>query len=261
MGCQQKLLAFTALCILVAADVGAETITNARYSNPVDRYGHFAPGQPHEYSDLVVTTDTGRRLVLQLPEEDVFEDVNPRLLSLARGEPEEILSIVSNRNSGSRLVVIGLNRDQLKINAQSRPIGMPMRWLNPVGVADLDGDGRAEIAAVITPHIGGTLKVYRRTGINLVEITALTGFSNHIYGSPELRLSTPASIAGQMRLLVPDVTRRYLRVIAFTDDGLVETGRCELHSPITGAIRVMPSAEVTVEVSTGQQLIDLNDCL
>ena len=38
-----------------------------------------------------------------------------------------------------------------------------MRWLNPVGVPDLDGEERAEIAAVITPHIGGTLKVYRRT--------------------------------------------------------------------------------------------------
>ena len=260
MELHQRLLAFTTLCILVAADVSAETITNARYSNPVDRYGHFAPGQPHEYSDLVVTTNTGRRLVLQLPEEEVFEDVNPRLLMLAGGEPEEILSIVSNRNSGSRLVMIGLNRDQLKINAQSRPIGMPMRWLNPVGVADLDGDGRTEIAAVITPHIGGTLKVYRRTGINLVEITALTGFSNHIYGSPELGLSTLVSIAGQMRLLVPDVTRRYLRIIAFADDSLVETGRCELHSPITGAIRVMPASEITVEVSTGQQLIDLNDC-
>lgn len=260
MELHQRLLAFTTLCILVAADVSAETITNARYSNPVDRYGHFAPGQPHEYSDLVVTTNTGRRLVLQLPEEEVFEDVNPRLLMLARGEPEEILSIVSNRNSGSRLVMIGLNRDQLKINAQSRPIGMPMRWLNPVGVADLDGDGRTEIAAVITPHIGGTLKVYRRTGINLVEITALTGFSNHIYGSPELGLSTLVSIAGQMRLLVPDVTRRYLRIIAFADDSLVETGRCELHSPITGAIRAMSASEITVEVSTGQQLIDLNDC-
>jgi hypothetical protein len=256
-----SLPAFAALFVLIAADAGAEIITHAQYGNPVDRYGHFAPGQPHEYSDLVVTTDTGQRLVLQLPEEEVFEDVKPRLLRLARGEPEEILTIVSSRESGSRLVVIGLDGDQLRMIAQSRPIGMPMRWLNPVGVADLDGDGRTEIAAVITPHIGGTLKVYRRTGINLVEITALAGFSNHIYGSPELRLSTPVSIAGQIRLLVPDVMRQNLRVIAFSDDGLAEIGRCELHSPITGAIRVMPSSEVTVEVSTGQQLIDLNNCL
>ena len=31
-------------------------------------------------------------------------------------------------------------------------IGTPRRWLAPVGVADLDGDGRAEIAYVETPH-------------------------------------------------------------------------------------------------------------
>jgi len=261
MGLHQKLLAFTALCILVAADVGAETITNARYSNPVDRYGHFAPGQPHEYSDLVVTTNTGRRLVLQLPEEDVFEDVNPRLLKLACGEPEEILAIVSNHNSGSRLVLIGLVGERLKITAQSRAIGTPMRWLNPVGVADLDGDGCAEIAAVITPHIGGILKVYRRTGDDLVEIATLAGFSNHIYGSPELGLSTPVSVAGQMRLLVPDLTRRYLRIIAFVDDSLIEIGRCELNSPVTGTIKVKLPSEVAVGLSTGQQLITLNDCL
>jgi len=253
--------AFAALFVLIGTDAGAEIFTHARYSNPVDRYGHFAPGQSHEYSDLVVTTDTGQRLVLQLPEEEVFEDVNPRLIRLVRGGSEEILTIVSNRKSGSRLVVIGLAGDQVKIIAQSRPIGTPMRWLNPVGVADLDGDGRAEIAAVITPHIGGTLKVYRRTGLDLVEIAALSGFSNHIYGSPELGLSTPVSIAGQMRLLVPDVTRRKLRVIAFAGDSLTEIGRCKLGSPVTGAIRVMSSFEVTVEVSAGQQLIDLNDCL
>jgi len=261
MGCQQKLLAFTALCILVAADVGAETITHARYSNPVERYGHFAPGRPHEYSDLVVTTNTGRRLVLQLPEEDVFEDVQPRLLKFTGGEPGEILAIVSNHNSGSRLVLIGLVGERLKITAQSRAIGTPMRWLNPVGVADLDGDGYAEIAAVITPHIGGILKVYRRTGVDLVEITVLTGFSNHIYGSPELGLSTPVSIAGQMRLLVPDVTRRYLRIIAFVDDSLIEIGRCELGSPVTGAIKVKSPSEIAVGLSTGQRLITLNDCL
>ena len=261
MGLHQKLLAFTALCILVAADVGAESITQARYSTPVERYGHFAPGRPHEYSQLLATLNTGRRLVLQLPEEDVFEDVQPRLLKFAYGEPEEILAIVSNHNSGSRLVLIGLVGERLKITAQSRAIGTPMRWLNPVGVADLDGDGYAEIAAVITPHIGGILKVYRRTGVDLVEITALTGFSNHIYGSPELGLSTPVLIAGQMRLLVPDVTRRYLRIIAFVDDSLIEIGRCELSSPVTGAIKVKSPSEIAVGLSTGQQLITLNDCL
>jgi hypothetical protein len=66
--------------------------------------------------------------------------------------------------------------------AQSAPIGAPNRWLNPVGVADLDGDGVAEIAAVTTPHIGGVLRIYRRTGEVLAEVTSLAGFSNHEYG-------------------------------------------------------------------------------
>jgi len=136
-----------------------------------------------------------------------------------------------------------------------------MRWLNPVAVTDLDGDGRAEIAAVITPHIGGTLKVYRRAGSDLVEIAALAGFSNHVYGSPELRLSSPVLIADRMHLLVPDATRRYLRIIAFTGDSLMEMGRCELRQPVTGPVRVMPSSEITVGYHTGQQLIALNDCL
>lgn len=255
------LLAFTALFALIAPDVGAETITQAQYRNPVHRYGHFALGQPHEYSRLVVTTDTGHSLELRLPEFEVFEDFEPRLVRLMPGEPEEILSIVSSNESGSRLVLIKISDGRLRISAQSRPIGTPMRWLNPVAVTDLDGDGRAEIAAVITPHIGGTLKVYRRAGSDLVEVAALAGFSNHVYGSPELRLSSPVLIADRMHLLVPDATRRYLRIIAFTGDSLMEMGRCELRQPVTGPVRVMPSSEITVGYRVGQQLIALNDCL
>lgn len=261
MRLRRGLAFFAATLVLIGADVGAETIIEARYAGPVDRYGHFALGRPHEYARLTATTSTGRRLVMQLPEDEVFEDLAPRLVRLAADEPEEVLVVVSRRDSGSRLVMIRLGSDGLAISAQSPAIGTPMRWLNPVGVADLDGDGHAEIAAVITPHIGGTLKVYRRRDQGLIEVAALMGFSNHVYGSPDLALSAPVSIAGRMRLLVPDAKRLHLRIIALEGGRLIEIGRCPLSAPITGAIKLISSREVSVGVLPGEQVIVLSDCI
>ncbi|MBE0627774.1 MAG: VCBS repeat-containing protein [Burkholderiales bacterium] len=246
---------------LAAAAAGAESIVAARYTVPVERYGHFALGWPHEYANLGATTSGGRKLALQLPQDEVFEDLAPRLVKLAPEEPVSILAIVSRRDHGSRLVIIRLDADGLKLGAQSAAIGTQNRWLNPVGVADLDGDGRAEIAAVITPHIGGTLKVYREIGGELGEIAALAGFSNHVYGTTELALSAPVSIAGRMRLLVPDATRLQLRIIALEGGRLVEIGRCDLSAPVTGPIEPLSPGRFAVGLASGRQVVAAQDCL
>ncbi len=244
-----------------ASQANAESIARAQYETPTQRYGHFALGQPHEYARLVVTTDTGRRLALELPEDEVFEDLAPRLVKLAADQPVELLTIVSQRQTGARLVLIGLNGDRLIPGAESLAVGTPMRWLNPVGVVDLDGDGRAEIASVTTPHIGGTLKVYQRQGARLVEVAALGGFSNHVYGSPELGLSAHQTMAGQVRLLVPDNTRRQLRVVEFTSGRLTEIGRCALPAQVTGAIKPLVRSEVSLGLTTGGHVLVSTDCI
>ncbi len=249
------------LVALVTSSARAETIAAAQYASPVDRYGHFALGRPHEYARLIVTSDSGRKLALQLPDNEVFEDLAPRLVRLAPDGPIEILAIVSRCNEGARLVLIQQRGERLEISAETPAIGTPMRWLNPVGVADLDGDGMAEIALVTTPHIGGMLWVYRRQGATFVEIAALPGFSNHVLGSPELGLSMPLSIAGKMRLLVPDTTRRYLRIAGLEAGHLVELGRCALPAPLVGAVSAVSPSEISVGLSTGRQTIPLKDCL
>lgn len=63
------------LVALVTSSAQAETIAAAQFASPVDRYGHFALGQPYEYARLIVTCDSGRKLALQLPDNEVFEDL------------------------------------------------------------------------------------------------------------------------------------------------------------------------------------------
>jgi hypothetical protein len=209
------------LVLAAAASARGDEIIGARYAEPVARYGHFALGRPHEYGRIVATTDAGRDAVLDLPDDEVFEDLAPRRVRLQAGEAPTLLAIVSSRAGGARLALIGLDGPKLAIVAQSAPIGTPNRWLNPIGVADLDGDGVDEIAAVTTPHIGGVLRVYRRRGDRL-----------HVYGSTELGLSTTARIAGRMQLLVPDAQRATLRAVALDRGVLVETAHCALPAPI-----------------------------
>jgi hypothetical protein len=253
-------LAFAVMFFVLATHAKAEGITAARYASAVERYGHFALGRPHEYARLIVTTDSGRSIAWELPDDEVFEDLTPRLVTLDAGEPSEMLSIVSQRDKGSRLVLIRLRNGRLEISAESPAIGTPNRWLNPVGVADLDGDGRAEIAAVTTPHIGGTLRVYRREGKKLIETAALAGFSNHMFGSFELGLSAIVSVGGSLRMLVPDTTRSRLRLIAWERGSLKEVAQCATSARVTGPIQVVSPGVVLIGTASGQQRIVLSDC-
>ncbi|MFT5449674.1 MAG: hypothetical protein ACI9DC_004871 [Gammaproteobacteria bacterium] len=178
-----------------------------------------------------------------------------------RVKTRRCLTIVSNRNSGSRLALVRLIDNKLLISAQSPPIGTPMRWLNPVGVVDLYGDGQAEIAAVITPHIGGRLKVYKESGDALVEVATLAGFSNHVYHSSELSLSIAMPVGNNMRLLVPDFTRRFLRIIALRGGALVEVGRCPLAEPISGALTRISETEISISSTKDKQSFSPLDCV
>lgn len=242
-------------------NMAAENITSAQYATPSTRYGHYALGKPHEYERLFVQTESGKKLALELPWDEVFEDLAPRLVKLSEDSPQQILAIVSSVHEGGRLALIGIVGNQLKILAQSEPIGIPNRWLNPVGVADLDGDGQNEIAAVITPHIGGTLKIYQRKGNALVETADEYNFSNHAYGSPELRLSLPMHINGKTQLVVPDGMRRALRFMVLESGKLVETGRCQLGEPITGEVKAVSSNQVAVSLMSGQRVVAVQDCM
>ncbi len=215
---------------------GTRNIRTVWLVGQTSRYAHGVLGDAVEAGGLEVLLADGRRLRLELGRDSVFEDLTPRLADLDGDGRDEIIVVRSYLDRGAALAVYGVVGGRLALLAETAPIGRPNRWLNPVGAADLDGDGTLEIAYVETPHIGGTLRIVVYDDGRLVERASLTGFSNHAIGSRALGLSALLDLDGDglPDMIVPDAGRRALRVLAFDGARLVARATFDLPAPAAG---------------------------
>ncbi len=166
-------------------------ILSASYTQPTQRYAHAVLGDDIEYSALEVvtraTTTAGANceaetLEAVLPTSLVFEDLQPRLVDLTGDGKPEIISIESSQSAGARLTVWGITDDGLNRITATPFIGTAYRWLAPIGAADLDQDGKIEIAYIDRPHLAKTLRVWRYNHGQLEPIASYNGLSNHRIG-------------------------------------------------------------------------------
>ncbi len=188
-------------------------------AEPTTVYGHGVLGDAIEVSALAVRHPQGDTQYLRLPADTVFEDRYPRFADLDGDGKPEIVLVRSTVSAGAGLAAIdpGASGVAPRIVAEADPIGRPNRWLNPVGAGDVDGDGKVELLAVVTPHIGGTLTAYRMTRGKLAPVYSISGFSNHGIGTRELALSLVGDMTGDgvPDALVPDATRRAMLLVTF----------------------------------------------
>ena len=171
----------------------APQISAARYIEPTDAYGHGAVAGG-EYSALEIIWSTGARQVLRASG-GIFEDTHPRLADLDGDNRPELVTVVADFTAGARIQVYA-QPDATQPHAQpvaaTAPIGQRHRWLAIAGIADLDGDGRVEIAYVDRPHLARVLRVVRAypaaggTGWQLAEIAQQQGHSNHQLRAPQI---------------------------------------------------------------------------
>ena len=231
---------------LVATHPGGD-IRAAWYEMPTTRYRHAVLGDATEAGALAVRTASNETLRLVLPESAVFEDRYPRLADLDGDGSVEVVTIRASLRQGAAVTVYGLRGGELVERASTDFIGRAHRWLNIAGIADFDGRPGLEIAFVRTPHIGGTLFFYEYREGMLIQIGAMEDFSNHVIGSPELRLSAIADVNsdGKADLALPSHNRRMLRLISFEHGGPIALAAIALPGRIDKAIAAQGSGQNT----------------
>ncbi len=166
------------LLVLATPATAGEVITGAEYEEPTTRYAHGVLGDAVEWGRLTITTSESRRLVNVLPEERVFEDLEPRLADLDNDGRPEVIVVESHRNFGARLAIYGIDG----LITATDWIGTTNRWLAPIGAADIDGNGTMDIAYVDRPHLAKVIRIFSYVDGELVGVVGLPGYSNHRIG-------------------------------------------------------------------------------
>jgi hypothetical protein len=217
---------------------GAGAVREAFLTDPTTRYGHGVLGDAVEAGGVAFVLANGNRHYFRLGPESVFEDRKVRLADIDGDGVEEGIVVRSYLDRGAALAIVEIDFPKSYVLAETPPIGRPNRWLNPVGAADLDGDGAVEIAFVRTPHIGGVLEIHRYADERLEKVAERSGFSNHRIGSRALGLSLvlDADGDGLEDVVAPDQSRTTLVALSFAGGRLTEIGRATLPAEIAGDI-------------------------
>lgn len=197
--------------LALVAPVQAE-IVSARYVEPTTRYDHGILGDAIEYAALEMMLRNGRTLRLTLPETAVFEDLEPRLSDLDGDGKPEIITIESSLTKGARLAIYGENG----LIAATPHIGRTHRWLAPLGSADLDGDGKVELAYIDRPHLARVLRIWRFDDGKLVHLSDTKGLTNHRIGQDYISGGI-RDCGGAPEIIT--VNADWSRIIATTFDG------------------------------------------
>jgi hypothetical protein len=238
-------------------EISRSGLLTAWLIDPTARYDHGVLGDAIEAGGFIVER-AGKRLVYRLPTDAVFEDRRVRLADLdGDGAPEAIV-VKSYLNRGAAIAAYRILPDRIEPLAETEAVGSRNRWLNPVGVADFGGTGRPVIAAVVTPHLAGSLRWYSLTGSTLTEIARINGYTNHIIGKRDLDLAGIVKVPpdGPPLIVIPTLDRRSLAAISLQSGAARIVRTWHVASHIDG-LKIDAHLQARLATASGHITIDL----
>ncbi|CAN1551196.1 hypothetical protein MCEMSEM23_02191 [Rhabdaerophilaceae bacterium] len=238
-------------------EISRSGLLTAWLIDPTTRYDHGVLGDAIEAGGFIVER-AGKRLVYRLPPDAVFEDRRVRLADLdGDGAPEAII-VKSYLNRGAAIAVYRILPDRIEPLAETEAVGSRNRWLNPVGVADFSGTGKPVIAAVVTPHLAGSLRWYSLTGSTLSEIAQINGYTNHIIGKRDLDLARIVKVLpdGPPHIVIPALDRRSLAAISLRGGAAHVARTWHVGSHIDG-LKIEAHLQARLATASGQLTVDL----
>jgi hypothetical protein len=190
-------------------------------AGPSTRYQHGVLGDAVEATtitsvEISPTVGVARRIEVEEP--DVIEGIAPIWADLTGDGRREIIVTLSNETLGARIAVYD---EAGRLIASSAPIGRGFRWRHQLAVAPFGPGGELELAAVLTPHIGGHAEFFRLSGDRLELVASAAGFSSHVLGSRNLDIGLAGDFDGdgQVELVVPDQTLQTLNGVRRISQG------------------------------------------
>ncbi len=180
----------TLTLVLVAGCASADgtdtQLVSADFAVDLDIYPHRIMGEIREKAVLNAQDSGGRVFSVDLREDgaghNVFEDMAPRIVDADGDGQNDVVVVESSQTDGAQLAVYSVRNNALVKTAATPHIGTRFRWLAPVAIADLDGNGTVDLAYVDRPHLAKTLRVWSWAPGGLTEIADLQGVTNHRIG-------------------------------------------------------------------------------
>ena len=197
------------------------------------RYPHGALGDKVEAGGAaVVDVRDGVRVLsrISLPDASVAEGISPIWADMDNDNIREIVLTVSDARQGARIEAYD---EAGRFLASGPAPGQGNRWRHQIAVAPFGPQGETELAAVLTPHIGGVAEFYRLEGNTLRLTASLPGYASHRYGSrnPDMAVAGDFDGDGRVELLVPDRSMSRLAAIRRTTAGAEEAYSVPLEEP------------------------------